>query len=241
MHQLACFVAVMGVGCALPARTVPNVLPSNTENAIAAIEAAEDARLAAAAAGDYETAAQFIAPEFIFVHSTGQVDDLRRFRAFSERVSGAASTSRTLVEAPQFTLDKDLAVRTRLTASRPRPGLPEARYRSLDVFVRRSGQWLWFAHQSATVQPPWGAVSIPESLLNEFAGTYVTTRAQTRVYTTRAGALLQSVLPDGPSDVVLTPLSENTFAVPSGTASVTFLRDKTGKVTRARNWSAPSG
>jgi hypothetical protein len=207
----------------------PHVAPSDAAKMIAEVEGSEEARRRAAGAGDYETAMQYIAPEFFFVHSTGQVDDVKRFREFSERVAGGKQESPRQLEKPTYAVHGDVVVRTRLTSAPLRPNQPHARSRSLDVFIRQSGTWRWLAHQGTQVLPPWREVPAPAALA-EYAGTYVAENGQARVFTAREKSLVQAPIRDGAAEVTLRPLSESTFAIPDTSNTVTFLRDRSGRV-----------
>lgn len=225
-----CATAILSASCASSRPIAPaHVAASDVVTIIAEVEAGEEARRRAAGAGDYETAMQYIAPEFFFVHTTGQVDDVKRFREFSERVAGGKQESPRQLEKPTYVVHGDVVVRTRLTSAPVRPNQPHARTRSLDVFVRQSGKWRWLAHQGTQVLPPWREVP-PSAALGEYAGKYVAENGQARVFTAREKSLVQAPIRDGAAEVTLTPLSESTFAIPDTSTTVTFLRDRSGRV-----------
>lgn len=205
--------------------------PSSDAEVIAAVEAAERARIVAANAGDIEKASGYVDSEFFFVHSTGQVDDLEKFRSFAER-AGRRPESRQLTD-PIYSIIGNTVVRTRFTSTPPRPGLPDARYRSLDVFIQKNGVWKWLAHQSSLIRPPWAEVSVAPVLLEEYAGTYVHDAGQ-RSYSLENGKLIQAPQRVGESAPVLTAISESTFALGDGSTTVTFLRDQSGRVAIAQ-------
>ena len=206
--------------------------PSSRAEVISAIEATERARKVAANAGDNETALRYIDSDFVFVHSTGQVDNVERFRSFAERVGRRDEPRR--IEEPTYLIAENVAVRTQLTSAPPRPNLPEARIRSLDVYIQRNGVWKWLAHQSSMIRPPWAEIPVAPAVLEEYAGTYLSNAGQSRSYRLENSKLVQAPQRAGDSPMMLTAISVSTFAIGDAFTTVTFLRNSSGQVATAQ-------
>lgn len=228
---LALLSAAFAIACA---STSPS--PATTpEQAIAAVEASENSRLTAARSGDITTARQFIAPEFIFVHTTGDVNDLKDFEEFTNRVGRtSASEHPQVVSPPTYRVVGEFVIRVRLTTSAPRSNLPNATFRSLDLFTNREGRWLWLAHQGTMLQPPWRTVSLKTAVLADYVGKYVNDQGETRTYESRGGELVQLRVRPNTTDIRLVPVSESTFAVQGSGTTHTFLRDRTGQISHVQ-------
>lgn len=198
---------------------------------IAAVEASERSRRTAALRGDIAAALEGIAPEFLFVHTTGDVDDLKAFQQFAARVGRSSPDETRVLEPPVYRVADNIAVRTQLTASRPRPTLPEAKFRSLDLYTLRDGRWIWLAHQSAMVEPPWRPVSVQPELLAEYSGKFVNRAGDVRIYEQRGDQLVQRSNQPTPTETRLIALSESAFATEGRPITHTFLRNRAGHIT----------
>ncbi len=241
-------ITVLGTGLATQA-------PAASARAVAArAEADEAARLR----GDSAAWAR-VAPGFLFVHSSGVVDVLAAFPRF--RARGPAGAARAAagpapgrgrdVAPPVDRLDGDVFVRVRLLGDSAPPGVRPGQSRVLDVYVRRGAAWHWLAHQTSGVRARWVRVSAaPEALAPpaEYAGAYATPDGRRRTYAVRGDSLVQvlAAVPGAESgspagrERALVRLGAASFGYEGLNATVTFVRDRAGRVVAAAE-SSPVG
>jgi len=196
--------------------------------ALAEVDASDQSRMR----GD-SAAWKLVAPGFVFVHSTGPVDDLPAYLARRGRLGGAAGgrAVRTRdVEPPIAHIDGDVLVRVKLLGDSTTPTVRGGQSRVLDVYVQRDGAWKWLAHQTSEVRARWTPVVVAPALLDDYGGAYAAAEGPRRMYARRGDALVQ-VTPAG--DRALIPLSDATFGYDGLNATVSFVRDKSGRVVAA--------
>jgi len=207
----------------------PATAPADVARALAEVTASEEARIR----GD-SAAWQLLAPGFVFVHSTGPLDDRAAYLAFRAGRVAAGATAPKLVDAerPEVRLNGDVLIRVRLAGDGDlvSPGRRAHLSRLLDVYVRRAGVWQWLAHQTSEVAPRWVPVQIDTAVLADLAGTYAAADGAQRRFVRRGGALVQLT---GGAERSLVSLSDATFGYPGFVATVTFVRDRTGRVVAA--------
>lgn len=99
-----------------------------------------------------------MAADFVMLHSTG---NLEARQSFLDRAgAGTLLSQRVPAETLEDTLrlyDGHTALRTtRIKATLHSPNRPaeEASIRSIDVYVKISGQWLWVSEQSTPIPAP---------------------------------------------------------------------------------------
>jgi hypothetical protein len=131
-------------------------------------------------------------------------------------------------------LDGDVFVRAQLLGDSVGAGARQGQSRVTDVYVRRGAEWHWLAHQTAEVSPSWLPATVPAGVLTEYAGTYATSDGRRRTYAMQGDSL---VLLLGPAAAVpfrrLMPLGQASFGYDGLNATVTFVRDRTGRVVSA--------
>lgn len=194
--------------------------------ALADVRAAEKARLNGDPSGW-----RLVAPGFVFVHSTGAVDDREAFLAFAgDKIGQAGRPTLHEAEAPIVRLDRDVLVTARLIGDPAPPTHRAHRSRLLDVYVWRRGAWRWLAHQTSEVSPRWVPTPVDPATLQGFAGAYEGSDGTLRVFAQR-GPDLVFVAPSGERSLV--PLSDATFGYPGLVATVTFVRNQAGTVIAA--------
>ena len=223
------WVIVVAAAGALPLAPCVQAQSPDAVKVAAEVEAADSARLR----GD-SAAWKLVAPGFVFVHSTGDADDLPAFLAWRARNanSPSARAPRARDAAPPIlNIDGDVFTRVRLLADSAPPGVRPGQTRVVDVYVRRDGQWLWLAHTTSEVRPRWAEVNADASLLDDYAGTYRASNGTSRTFTRRGAALVQLTAAGGERAMV--PLSDVTFGYDGLQATVTFARDRTGRVVTA--------
>jgi hypothetical protein len=196
----------------------------------------------AAAIVDADEAARFrndsaawrrVAPGFVFVHSTGGVDDLaayQRFRAAGPAASARSGPRRVVTGAPVDILDGNVFVRVRLYADSTPPGIRPGESRVTDVFVRRGDEWHWLAHQTAEVRARWPSVVVDRADVADYAGVYTSAVGVRRTFAMRGDSLVQVTAGAATSERRLVPLSTSSFGYDGLNATVTFIRDRTGRV-----------
>lgn len=189
-----------------------------------------------------------MAPDFVFVHSTGEVDDLDAYQRFRSRTAagGTARSGQPPADAapPVAQLSGDVLVRVRQLGSPAASGSRPSQLRTLDVYLRRGSEWHWLAHQTSTARPAW--TPVPAADVAEFAGTYTAPGGARRAFAVREGALVQ-VLGTAPAAGAagtgtrpLVPLGVASFGYDGLNATVTFVRDGAGRVIRAAESSQVS-
>lgn len=209
--------------------------PSALSAALAQVAADDVARI------NGDTAAwRRVAPDFVFVHSTGEVDDLAAYQRFRARAAagGAARGGQPPADAapPVAQLNGDVLVRVRQFGSPAASGSRSSQLRALDVYLRRGSEWHWLAHQTSTARPAW--TPVPAADVAEFAGTYTALGGARRTFAVRDGALVQvlgTASTDGAGAATrpLVPLGVASFGYDGLNATVTFVRDGAGRVMRA--------
>ena len=241
------FGVTVGVATAALHSTLAAQTPSSTQGAAAQVEADEAARLR----GD-SAAWSRVAPGFIFVHSTGGVDDLAAFQRFraqgpaglARAGAGPAAGRRRDVAPPVDRFDGDVFVRVRLLGDTVPPGVRPGQSRVLDVYVRRGAEWHWLAHQTSEVRARWGPVGAYAAALPalaEYAGAYATPDGRRRAYAVRGDSLVQvldaapgsGVAPPAMRERALVRLGAASFGYEGLNATVTFVRDTAGRVVAA--------
>ena len=217
-----------------PAGTSADAPSPELARIIAQVEAAEAARLARDT-----TAWTLLAPGFLFVHSTGNVDDRAAYDAFRARgpqgsVRGGMPR-RADVAPPVWRLDGDVLVRVRLLGDTAGPGIRGGQTRVSDVWVKRDGRWLWLAHQSGEVRARWATATADAAALDEYAGSWAAASGRARrVFARRGDGLVQLLDPAaGGGERRMIPLSDASFGYDGLNAVVTFVRDRSGKVVAA--------
>jgi hypothetical protein len=209
---------------------------SSTE--VARVAAIVDADEAARLRNDPAAWAR-VAPGFVFVHSTGGVDDYaayQRFRAAGPAASARSGPRRVQSGTPVTILDGDVFVRVRLFADSTPAGVRPGESRVTDVFVRRGDEWHWLSHQTAEARARWATAAVDRADVADFAGTYASTAGVRRTYVMRGDSLIQlaDARPGSPAgERRLVPLSTNSFGYDGLNATVTFIRDRTGRVVGA--------
>src|SRR5215471_15486651 len=163
---LLCVAVATGFGAGgLVAQTGPP--PSASDVPPEAARALAEIAAAASAHGASSDEA-FFAPGFVFVHSTGVVDDRAGYLAFvsSGRAAGGGPPQDVDVQPPIVRLDGDVLVRIRHIAGAAAPGGGAPVLRTLDVYVRRAGGWQWLAHETIVDSPRWTPVVVAVRILD---------------------------------------------------------------------------
>lgn len=200
--------------------------PDDLKRATAEIAALEAARLR----GD-SGAWQLVAPAFVFGHSTGHVDDRAAFLSWRAAASPQARSPRMVdAEPPIVKIDGNLLVRSRLLTDSAPAGVRTGASRVLDVYVRRRGQWHWLAHQTAEVRARWMPVPLDSADIAEFAGEYAAGPQQKRTFVQRGTHLVQI---GRAGERRMIPLSDSSFGYDGLNATITFVRDRAGRVVAA--------
>src|SRR5687767_9306478 len=170
----ALILSAIHAGCASAQPSDPSAL-RDLQAASRAIAADEAARLR----GD-SAAWTRVGPGFVFVHSTGAVDDLATFQRF--RAAGSGGTVRSAAGAaarrqptgtPVERLDGDVFVRVQLLSDSAPPGGRAGQSRVTDVYVQRADGWHWLVHQTAEVSARLIRRTVPAADLAAYAGAYV--------------------------------------------------------------------
>lgn len=102
----------------------------------------------------------FMAGDFAIVHSTGKLEGRKSF--LDRAAAGALASQRTPAEVVEETIrvyDSRTALRTtriKATLHPPDHAAVEMSLRSIDVYVKINGRWLWISEQSTTIpsDPP---------------------------------------------------------------------------------------
>jgi hypothetical protein len=199
--------------------------PADAARALTEVTTAETARVR----GD-SAAWRLLAPGFVFVHSTGAVNDRDTYLAFRARGQAAGGRTPQYHESqpPVVRIDGQTLVTIRSLAEPAAPGSQAHESRAIDVYVRRDSVWQWLAHQTAEVAPRWIPVVVDAETLDEYAGTYASADSLRRTFARRGTELVQVT---AAGERVLVPLSESSFGYSGLVATVTFVRDRTGRVT----------
>jgi len=181
--------------------------------------------LAAMKSQDRAAFQRLVTPDFAFVHSTGNIDDAKKFLEFRERVVPEKSWEE---EPPVYRVFADTVVRTGFGGNRV-PGRGDDLYRGIDVYVRQGGQWRWAFHQTTRVPRKPQIVSVKDALLSEYVSRYMSDEGTQYVVSKEGGGL---VLEGQRGRTLYQPQSESTFNAYPLPVNIVFLRDASGRVTR---------
>ena len=160
------FVCALGV---LPSHQVPKTgEPTKDEMEVRTFIKQVDAALKIR---DRSTLERIIAAGFAHLHSTGNLETRESF--IDRAVAGALLSQRVPAEVLEDELriyDRRTALRTtRVRARAPQPnGEPtEMNVRSIDVYVKMKGRWLWVSEQSTLLPMQPKTVEIDRGTLEE--------------------------------------------------------------------------
>ncbi len=171
---------------------------------------------------------RLLADDYIFTHSTGEVEDKaqRIARIMEDKLPTVESASRNDVK---FRVYGDAVVIT--SGSNQKSELNgvsrEIKFRGIMVWVRHQGRWQLVAQQSTRVQPRRTSVALDPKVLEPYAGEYEMAPGK-RYAITREGSLL--VARGAERELTLTPMSETKFYVEGMDAEWTFYRGESGAV-----------
>jgi hypothetical protein len=127
------------------------------------------------------------APDFVFVHSTGRVNDLLGFLDFMRQGGPERVVD---LRPPQYRDLGDVVVVTTHQATEV-PGRGRNAFRAVDVVRRDGGAWRWVLHQSTRLPNVPAFVALPDSALDAYAGRYgplAVTRDGARLLVTNASS-----------------------------------------------------
>lgn len=174
---------------------------------------------------DHAAFQRLVTPDFVFVHSTGNMDDARKFLEYRERL---IIEKRWEEEPPAYRVLGDTVVRTGFSGNRV-AGRGDDLYRGVDVYVRQGGLWRWALHQTTRVPRKPRNVSVKDALLSEYVGRFVSGEGTQYAVSKEGGGL---VLEGQRGRTPYQPQSESTFNAHPLPVNIVFLRDASGRVTR---------
>jgi ketosteroid isomerase-like protein len=171
---------------------------------------------------------RLLADDYVFTHSTGDVEDkAQRIASITGgKLPSVESASRSDVE---FRVYGDAVVIT--SGSRQKSELNgvsrEIQFRGIMVWVRHEGRWQLVAQQSTRVQPRRTPASLDPKVLDAYAGEYEMAPGR-RYAITREGPVL--IARGAERELTLTPTSETKCYVEGMDAEWTFYRGEGGAV-----------
>jgi ketosteroid isomerase-like protein len=194
----------------------------------------EEVKKAAGALGqavsrrDEATLKRLLADDYIFTHSTGDVEDKaqRIARIMENKLPTIESSSRDDVK---YRVYGDTVVITSRTSQKSElNGISRGiQLRGIVVWVKQQGQWRLVAQQSTRIQSQRTATTLDPKVLDPYVGEYELAPSR-RYIITREGSVL--VARGGEREFILLPESEMRFFVEGMDAQWTFYKDDRGAV-----------
>ncbi|HEY8571440.1 nuclear transport factor 2 family protein [Phenylobacterium sp.] len=183
---------------------------------------------AAIARRDRKALEEIYAPEFVWVHAPGYVEDrATQLRNLTRRDRAPAPLPPLSFEPPaSLVVSGDTAILRTVLQRDGRPGAWGS-----TVYVRRGGRWRILQMQSTPLPPPRATAALNQVQLGRFAGAYAQENGVTTELRIEAGALHMKA-PRFPARP-LTPTGASTFVDPLGN-EIAFEVDAAGHVTGYR-------
>lgn len=171
------------------------------------------------------------APEFIFIHSSGRVDDVLAFLEFAARIRPDGERVLSPPEYRVYGSAGDVILVLTHTAIQV-PGRGWNAYRATDLVQRDPTSplgWRWVAHQSTRLPSEGNYIQLPGAVLDAYVGRY---RAPGEVGARTVGRDGERLLLSSPSGrpLAFRALTESTFGLENGQMYLVFVRDATGNV-----------
>jgi ketosteroid isomerase-like protein len=232
MH-LVFIAAILVGGASIADAQVKDQAPTETAT-IEAVQAFQAELFGAMQKRDRAALERLIADGFVFVHSTGGLEERKRF--IDNAVAGSLSSQ---TESPQM-FDRQLRVfggHTALQTSRSvrDKGRPtEVNLRTLQIYVKLDGRWQWLSGQSVRLPSRPASVTLDPRVYEEHVGQYAI--GENRMFTvSRDGDILRGRTNARGGELV--PKSATEFiwfdAENNADAQIIFLADQSGGVTHA--------
>ena len=190
----------------------------------AAARAFLDSTVALAQRRDTAALRRLADPRFVFVHSTGRVQDLAAFLAFAAQ--GRQDSVHTL--SPPEIRDADAVAYALTHTATWVPGRGWTAFRATDVVLRTPAGLRWLGHQSTALPTAPAFVPLAPAIASSVAGRYVNRHGVARVVSAARDRLLVRT-GDAPP-VAYGALTAATFHAERGDAFLVFLRDESGRV-----------
>lgn len=163
--------------------------------------------------------------DFVFVHSTGRVNDVLGYLAFMAQ----APDSIRALDPPQYRDYGDVVYVLTHSATFVR-GRGWTEFRATDLVRREGGRWRWAAHQSTALPGTPAFVRVSGDVLDAYAGRYASAAGEVRTVTRDGDRLLVTGASGRPTGY--RPLTESAFHIEAGVAFIVFGRDAAGRVDR---------
>lgn len=180
---------------------------------------------------DSATFSRLVAPEFVFIHSSGHVDDVPAFLVFAARTVPAGERVLSPAEYRTYGAAGDVVLVLTHTANQV-PGRGWNAYRATDLVLRDPASplgWRWVAHQSTRLPSEGSYIQLPSEVLDAYVGQYGTAGEAGSRTVTRDGQRLLLSSPSG-QPLAFRALTESTFGLENGQMYLVFGRDATGSV-----------
>jgi hypothetical protein len=170
----------------------------------------------AAVKKDRNTLERIYAPEFIFIHSTGQEDNKQR------RIDNTLSIN-DYSPAPLPSFD-ELYVYGEVAVLRGK-GVA----RGTTIYVKRNGQWQVVQIQSTALPPERKSIKLDPGIVQPYVGKYEQAAGAFTLITLERDTLRAKGM--NRPQVAILPLSETQFFVKDNLGEFTFYKDEKGQVT----------
>lgn len=194
-------------------------------------------RYAAADGRDATTYGALVANEFVHISDGGR---RRRKRDLSEWVNtygGRGITVTVPFIAVQMLAENVALVDAEVVEHMG--GAELSRLRETNTLILREGKWLFASHQDTVILGKLANVSVPQVVLDAYAGRYRADSGALDIITAGNGVLFgHSTENEVPTRLIM--LSEDSFAIPDDLAIAYFSRDTSGKVKRL-TWRTADG
>ena len=172
---------------------------------------------------------RLLADDYIFTHSTGDVNDK------AQRISNIKENKLPTVESAsrddvRFRVYGDTVIITSRTNQKSElNGVPrEIQFRGIVVWVRQQGRWQLAAQQSTRVQPERKTIALDPKTLNVYVGQYEVAPGRLYTVTLEGGTLIAR---GSQREFTLMPESETQFFIEGLDGHWTFYKDEKGQVT----------
>lgn len=194
---MACLLSVSAAAAAAqrpagaPLPPAPSSVRASGHDA-AAVAALLDSVRAVASRQDAAAFSRLAAPEFVFIHSSGHVDDVPAFLAFAAQTRPEGERALSPPEYRAYGASRDVVLVLTHSANRV-PGRGWNAYRATDLVVRDAASplgWRWVAHQSTRLPGEGSYIQLPGEVLDAYAGQYGTAGEAGRRTVTRDGERL---------------------------------------------------
>jgi hypothetical protein len=194
-----------------------------------------ETRLVALSHGDWPAYRTLLDPRFVHISDLGE---RRSFENMAKFVTGhAGSKVRHEVASLSMRVVGSLAI----VDAEVREHMPdgEAAWRETDVFVLSGDRWRYLSHHETPIPQPAVAMAVGDDQLDDYVGDYRSSAGTEDIITAVGGTLFGQASP-GEKPTAFIHVGPGAFAVAGDPSLLTFVRDRSGRVT-AFLWHLASG